>query len=79
MKRWPGRGQPVHRPAGQRAREFGDVGLGIAAVDAERVQLQYLAREILVEPAPCAAPAAEARSELAGCADSGPIDWAWSR
>ena len=36
-------------PAGERAGEFGDVGLRVAAADAERVQLHDLAREILVE------------------------------
>ena len=47
-----GRAEPADGPAGQRAREFGDVGLAVAAAHAERVQLQDLAREILVEAAP---------------------------
>src|SRR3954451_18675643 len=38
-------------PARQYMRELYDVVLRVAAVDAERVQLEYLAREILVEPA----------------------------
>jgi hypothetical protein len=38
------------RPAGHRPRELGDVGLDVAAADAERVQLHDLAREILVQP-----------------------------
>ena len=73
--------QPLHRaageavdgPAGQHAREFGDVGLAVAAVHAERVQLQDLAREILVEPA---ALAGEALRRAGRRANSGPIDWA---
>src|SRR3954452_13426609 len=38
-------------PARQHMRELDDVILRIATVDAERVQFEYLAREILVEPA----------------------------
>src|SRR5262249_11154028 len=45
-----GAGMPVaqrrHGPAGEDARERLDVGLGIATVDAERVQLQELAAEV---------------------------------
>jgi len=39
-------------PAGQRAREFRDVGLRVTRAYAERVQFHDFAREILVEPAP---------------------------
>src|SRR5690606_31268390 len=48
----PGRaaGEATHRPAGHRPGEFGDVGLAVAAMHAERVQLHDLARQILVEP-----------------------------
>jgi len=48
-------GQPLDGPAGEHPREFGDVGLAVAAVHAERVQLQYLPGEILVQAAPLAA------------------------
>ena len=41
----------VDRPAGERARHFGDVLLRVAAVDAERVQLHQLAAVVLVQPA----------------------------
>jgi hypothetical protein len=44
-------GARADRPAGQDAGERADVLLAIAAIDAERVQLQQLAAEILVEPA----------------------------
>ncbi len=37
------------RPAGERARDFGDVLLRVAAVDAERVQLEQLAPVVLVQ------------------------------
>ena len=40
----------VDRPAGERARDGDDVGLRVAAVDAERVQLHQLAAVVLVEP-----------------------------
>ena len=39
------------RPAGERARDFLDVLLRVAAVDAERVELHQLARVVLVEAA----------------------------
>src|SRR5882672_11263075 len=42
--------EPRDRPAGQDAGKRLDVLLGIAAIDAERVQLEDLASEILVEP-----------------------------
>ncbi len=44
------------RPAGQNASKFGDVGLSVAAIHAERVQLHDFTREIFVE-APLGAPA----------------------
>src|SRR5688500_7906228 len=37
------------RPPGERTRDFDDVLLGVAAVDANRVQLHQLARVVLVE------------------------------
>src|SRR4051812_48222891 len=40
-----------NRPAGDDAGKAGDVGLRIAAVDAQRVELQDLAGKILVEAA----------------------------
>ena len=40
----------VDRPAGEGPRHLGDVALGVAAVDAQRVQLHQLARVVLVEP-----------------------------
>ena len=40
-----------HRPAGEDAGEAGDVGLGIAAADAERVQFQDFTSEVFIEPA----------------------------
>ncbi len=42
-------GGVAHRPAGQQARGFGDIGLGVAAIHAQRVQLQQLARQVFVE------------------------------
>ena len=47
----PDAGIAGETPAGQRAREFGDVVLAIAAAHAERVQLHDLAREVLVQAA----------------------------
>jgi hypothetical protein len=47
-------GPPIDAPAGEKFRERDDVGLRIAAVDAERVQLQNFAAEIFVEPFSCA-------------------------
>ena len=40
---------PADRPAGDDLGERGDVGLRVAAADAERVQLEDLAREVLVD------------------------------
>src|SRR5687767_2013208 len=37
------------RPSGERARERGDVLLRVAAIDAECVQLENLARQVLVD------------------------------
>ena len=37
------------RPTGQRQREAGHVGLRVAAVDAQRVQLEYFPGEVLVD------------------------------
>ena len=39
----------LDRPAGERARDLGDVLLRVAAVDAERVQLHQLAAVVLVQ------------------------------
>ena len=54
--------QPIHRPAGQDSCQLLHILLGVAAVDAERVQLQQFSRVVLVESAlstpaapPCAA------------------------
>ena len=57
-------------PAGEDLRELLHVLLRVAAVDAERVQLEQLARVVLVQPAlrPAAAARALAPREL------GPID-----
>src|SRR5262245_7985067 len=52
------------RPTRQHFRELRDVGLRVAAVDAERVQLEDLAREILVETELAAAVAAHERRGL---------------
>ena len=41
----------IDGPAGEAARHFGDVLLGVAAVHAERVQLHQLAGVVLVEAA----------------------------
>jgi hypothetical protein len=41
--------RPGDAPAGYDARELSDVGLGVAGADAERMKLQNLAREILVQ------------------------------
>src|SRR6185437_16671879 len=38
-------------PAGEDTRKRGDVGLGVAAIDADRVQLHGLACEIFIEAA----------------------------
>src|SRR5439155_11921876 len=43
--------QVVDAPAGEAARRVDDVVLGVAGVDADRVQLQQLAAVVLVEPA----------------------------
>src|SRR5207247_7867183 len=43
-------GEAAHRPTCQNIRQAGDILLGIAAIDTQRVQLENLAREILVEP-----------------------------
>ena len=40
----------IDRPARERARDLDDVLLGVAAVDAERVQLHQLTRVVFVEP-----------------------------
>ncbi len=55
--------EPAHRPAGQRPGELGDVGLRVAGADAERMQLEDFAREVLVEAALLAAARGD---ELAG-------------
>ncbi len=57
----PSAERAADRPARQHFREFRDVGLRVAAVDAERVQLQDLAREILVQAELAAAVAAHER------------------
>ena len=49
----------LERPPGEGARHVDHVGLGVAAVNAQRVQLEHLAGEVLVQPA--AAP--QARSD----------------
>ena len=41
----------IDGPPGERPRDFGDILLRVAAIDAERVQLQQLAPIVLVEPA----------------------------
>ena len=61
-------------PAGQDLRELLHVLLRVAAVDAERVQLEQLARVVLVQPA------LRARPRPASAArERGPIDWKLSR
>ena len=52
-----------HGPAGEQARRFRHVGLGIAALYAERMQLQQLARQVLVQPAFAAAAHARLRPD----------------
>ena len=47
------RRQPTHRPARENLRELLHVLLGVAAVDAERVQLEQLARVVFVQPSRC--------------------------
>ena len=42
---------PPDRPAGERTRDVDDVFLGVAAVDAERVELEQLARVVFVQAA----------------------------
>jgi len=42
--------QPAYGPPGQQARETGHILLTVAPVDAQRVQLEDLACEVLVEP-----------------------------
>ena len=44
------------RPTRQRAREFGDVFLCVPAVDAQRVQLEDLAREVFIQAASASSP-----------------------
>ena len=48
---WPV--ERADRPAGDQAREIGDVVLAVATIDAEGVQLKDFAREIFVEAAAC--------------------------
>ena len=50
-------------PAGEHARELGDVRLRVAAVHAQRMQLQDLAREILVQVPGCRKRRAPARAQ----------------
>ena len=57
----------LHRPAGERARDVDDVLLRVAAVDAERVQLEQLARVVLVDAASIAARVPRA---TVGCASA---------
>ncbi len=56
-----GSDRAADRPARDHLREFGDVVLGVAAIDAERVQLEDLAREVLVETELAATVAREPR------------------
>ena len=56
----------VDRPAGQDAGELGHVGLGVAAVHAQRVQLHQLAGEVLVQAAVAALAGGRARADRAG-------------
>ena len=46
-----GFGGAADRPPGERSRHLDDVLLCVAAIDAQRVQLEQLARVVLVEPA----------------------------
>ena len=39
----------ANAPAGERACQFGDVGLAVAAVDAQGVQLQGFTRQVLIQ------------------------------
>ena len=56
-----------HAPASDRARQFGDIALAIAAIHAQGVQLQDLARQVLVQSGP-------ARRHAAGrCAPPRPL------
>ena len=50
--RLPGNSAAVgDRPAGDDARQRGDVVLAVATVDPQRVQLEYFPGEVFVEPA----------------------------
>ena len=72
------RGRPRamrHAPAGQRPGEFGHVGLPVAGARPERVKLDDLARQVLVEAALSPARIAAIRRPP----DPGPADCAWSR
>ena len=58
--------RPAHAPAGQDLREFLHVGLRVAAVDAEGVQLQQLARQVLVQALIAGAAGARVRADRGG-------------
>ena len=58
--------QPADRPAGQDLRQLLHVLLRVAAVDAERVQLEQLARVVLVQPARVPSRRAAARRASSG-------------
>ena len=51
-----GIGKIADRPAGQNARQVGDIVLRVAAADAQRVQLQDFARQIFVQSPPAVEP-----------------------
>ena len=55
--------QPRDRPAGQDACQRLDIVLRVAAIDAERVQLHHLARQILVEADMTALPGLRIRAD----------------
>ena len=71
-----GTADAAHRPSGEDLGQLLHVLLRVAAVDAERVQLEQLARVVLVQAAALAVgAAARARAPR----EFGPIDWKLSR
>lgn len=55
-----------HAPPGQRAGKFRDIGLGVSAVRADRVQFEDLAGEVLVRPRLTAFPRHAVRADGLG-------------
>ncbi len=62
----PARRQAAHRPPGEDLRKLLHVLLRVTTIHTERVQLQQLARVVLVEPAPLSCAASPGRAQRGG-------------